>query len=316
MRNARRELCDNFSGITRETSPCPSSTQQPAWHMDMPVGIVELGHSCFQVALLGLFEVHRGWGRGREKRPACCLQLLAFGGAWRCLGGSWGCLQVPRVESAGPSGNCCPANGCSHASHGSRLGVRAAAAACCCQVDPSGEPLVEQNSRGRVIGQCSARDPPCLLQPRPDQPFPDNFPHAGLSKLPSTPLLNLPSRSCNPDCNCFPSTPRGDTIPDKMFRTALRQSTRAVGALAASSRVAAVSALFRPCSSSARPTRSPNSIHPVVLGCHLNPPCTRPRSSIELRFARAPRLPGRPELWMGPGPSAAAAGALLGFRLG
>lgn len=223
------------------------------------------------------------------------------------------------MESAGASGSCSPCPPCKRLlpwlpwlPSGSEVLLL-----CCCQVDPSGEPLVEQNSRGRVIGQCSARDPPCLLQPRPGQPFPDNFPHAGLSKLPSTPLLNLPSRSCNPDCNCFPSTPRGDTFPEKMFRTALRQSTRAVGALAASSRVAAVSApppslLLRP----PDPVPSPIPIRPV-LGCHLNPPCTRPRSSIELPCARASRFAGRPELWTAPGPSACAFGAPpLAFRLG
>jgi hypothetical protein len=58
-------------------------------------------------------------------------------------------------------------------------------------------------------------------------------------------------------------TPRGDTYLDKMFRNALRQSTRAVGALSASSRVAAVSA-----PPPARP--DPDSIarcsHPISIG--------------------------------------------------
>jgi hypothetical protein len=94
-----------------------------------------------------------------------------------------------------------------------------------------------------------------------------------------------------------------------MFRNALRQSTRAVGALSASSRVAVVSVHL-----SARPTRP--QFHRPVLGSNLNRPCTRPGSSIELFYRGAWALGEHRELGRELLDFDGAFGARLAFRLG
>lgn len=56
-----------------------------------------------------------------------------------------------------------------------------------------------------------------------------------------SPAINLLSTQLQVNCNCLPSHSRHIENPLNMFRNALRQSTRAVGAISATSRVAAVS---------------------------------------------------------------------------
>lgn len=71
------------------------------------------------------------------------------------------------------------------------------------------------------------------------------------------PPSNLLSTQLQVNCNCFPSYSRHIETPINMFRNALRQSTRAVGAISATSRVAAVSP---PCQRHHRPQSPSQSI--------------------------------------------------------
>jgi hypothetical protein len=81
----------------------------------------------------------------------------------------------------------------------------------------------------------------CRHFPDPPSPFSLAFRPPVSSAFASFSGLNLPSYQLQLACNCFSFTPASLRFLFKMFRNALRQSARTVGALSASSRVAAVS---------------------------------------------------------------------------
>lgn len=80
---------------------------------------------------------------------------------------------------------------------------------------------------------------------------------------------NLPSTQLQLNCNCSSCFPQAYRISFNMFRNALRQSSRAVGAISATGRVAAVSLLIlstgRP-----RPPSIPSSDRPQSIARDLD----------------------------------------------
>ena len=82
--------------------------------------------------------------------------------------------------------------------------------------------------------------PPRSPRPRPPNPSSTIFLTFGISNLHQPPPQS-PLHAIATCCNCLPPIAATLRYHHKMFRNALRQSTRAVGALSASSRVAVVS---------------------------------------------------------------------------
>ncbi|KAK4444291.1 hypothetical protein QBC34DRAFT_186256 [Podospora aff. communis PSN243] len=94
-----------------------------------------------------------------------------------------------------------------------------------------------QNSRLNMIGYGVSCGSTLRSSTKANEPFLDNFPHVWTSKL-HQPSSSSPLHAIAIRCNCFSFRSRHTPTPHKMFRNALRQSTRVVGALSASSRVA------------------------------------------------------------------------------
>lgn len=104
------------------------------------------------------------------------------------------------------------------------------------------------------------------------------------------PPSNLLSIQLQGDCNCLPQSSRHIETTSNMFRNALRQSTRAVGAISATSRVAAVSLPHERHDQHRHHHHRPQSFPPDRLGprpieIHFQPTRTRARRTWQAQLA-------------------------------